>query len=497
MKFFSDLWMGIKSVFKGPSSKDNLFSLDNRVPVRNAIPFGIQHVLAMFAANIAPIIIVFNAMKFGEGDAHFATYSMLGALFMAGLGTIIQLLLGARLPVVIGTAFTFVPVFITVAKNAPDAVTAYYTIMGSIIFGGLFAIVFSLFYRWWSKLIKPIVPAIVVLGVGLSLLASGANSFFGGNEVIVSVINTGETGTGVPYFCYIIVALVTLITCLLWSVFVKGVWKNINIIVGIAVGYIVSCCIPGMINFGSMAVTEVVGSHGVVDFPHFIDITKLRFELVPCLLVSVCFIATIVEAIGNTTTVAKAGVGRDVTPREINGALIAYGFNCSVGALFGALPQTTYAQNVGIVAQNKVVNRFTIFVGAMLLLVASFFPPVANFIYSIPDAVIGGTMITLFGSIAVIGMRSISDIGWNDKNVLITAISVCLGFGITIATVTLNDTGVIALSTDLFKALNVEWLGDLLSNNVLNMFVISFILSWALPESMHLSLFHRKDKKEG
>ena len=495
MKFFSDLWMGIKNVFKGPSKKDNLFSLDNRVPFKNAIPFGLQHVLAMFAANIAPIIIVFKAI--GLADSEFATYTMLGALFMAGLGTIIQLLFGARLPVVIGTAFTFVPVFISVGKSSPDVVTAYYTIMGSIIFGGLFAIVFSLFYKWWGKLIKPIVPAIVVLGVGLSLLASGANSFLGGDDLIANIINTGQTGTGVPYFCYIIVALVTLITCLLWTVFVKGVWKNINIIVGIAVGYIVSCCIPGMIDFNKMAVTEVVGSQGVVDYPHFLDITKIRFELVPCLLVSVCFIATIVEAIGNTTTVAKAGVGRDVTPREINGALIAYGFNCSLGALFGALPQTTYAQNVGIVAQNKVVNRFTIFTGATLLLIASFFPPVANFIYSIPDAVIGGTMITLFGTIAVIGMQSISNIGWNDKNILITAISVCLGFGLTIATVTINNVGGIALSTDLFKALKVEWLGDLLSNNVLNMFVISFILSWALPESMQVSLFHRKDKKEG
>ena len=493
MKFFSDLGRGIKAVFLGPSNKDNLFSLDNRVPFKNAIPFGIQHVLAMFAANITPIIIVFSAI--GLYGTDFAVYSMLGALFIAGLGTIIQLLLGARLPIVIGTSFTFVPVFITIGLSAGGGEAAYYTIMGSIIFGGLFAIAFSLFYKWWGKLIKPIVPAIVVLGVGLSLLPSGANSFLGGTEVVTNMINNGNTGTGVPYFCYIIVALVTLITALLWSILVKGVWKNINIIVGIVVGYLVSCCIPGMINFNKMAITEVVGANGVIDFPHFINITKLRFELVPCLLVSVCFIATIVEAIGNTTTVAKAGLNREPTLRELNGGLIAYGVNSSIGALFGALPSTVYAQNVGIVAQNKVVNRFTIFTGAMLLLIASFFPPVANFIYSIPDVVIGGTMVILFGSIAVIGMQSISEIGWTDKNILITAISICLGFGMTIANVTLNNTD-IALSVTLFKATGSQWLSDLLSNNVLNMFVISFILSWVLPESMHVSLFHKKDKNK-
>ena len=492
--FFIDLGRGIKSVFKGPASKDNLFNVDNRVPLKNAIPFGIQHVLAMFAANITPIIIVFSAL--GLLGTDFAIYSMLGALFMAGIGTVIQLFIGARLPIVIGTSFTFVPIFITIGLSAGGGEAAYYTIMGSIIIGGLFATVFSLFYRWWGKIIKPIVPSIVVLGIGLSLLASGANSFFGGTTIISNVIQTGETGTGVPYFCYIIVALVTIIAALLWSLFIKGVWKNINIIVGIAVGYIVSCCIPGMVDFSGMAIDShaLVGPHGIFDFPHFLNVGKLIIAPVPCILTSVCFICVIIEAIGDTTALAVSGLNRNPTPRELGGALAFDGFNSTVGALFGALPLTTFSQNVGIVAQTKVVNRFTIFIGASFLLIASFFPPIANFIYSIPDVVIGGTMVILFGSIAVIGMKSISEIGWSDKNILITAISVCLGFGITIANVQIGDH--VALSVNLFKIMNIGWLSDLLSNNVLNMFVLSFILSWALPESMHISLFHKKDNNK-
>ena len=425
MKIFSDLGAGIKAVFKGPASKDNLFKLDNRVPFKNAIPFGIQHVLAMFAANITPIIIVFSVL--GLLGTDFAVYSMLGALFMAGVGTIIQLLIGARLPIVIGTSFTFVPIFITIGLSAGGGENAYYTILGSILVGGLFATVFSLFYRWWGKIIKPIVPSIVVLGIGLSLLASGANSFFGGTTVITNVIETGATQTGVPYFCYIIVALATLITALAWSILIKGVWKNINIIVGIAVGYIVSCCIPGMVDFSGLVINsnQLVGPHGIVDFPHVINLGKLQFSLVPCILTSVCFIVAIVEAIGDTTALALSGLGRNPTPRELGGALAFDGFNSTVGAVFGALPLTTFSQNVGIVAQTKVVNRFTIFIGASFLLLASFFPPIANFIYSIPDVVIGGTMVILFGSIATIGMKSISELGWSDKNILITAISVC------------------------------------------------------------------------
>jgi len=488
-----DLLEGIKSVFRGPASKDNLFNINNRVPLKNAIPFGIQHVLAMFAANITPIIIVFSVL--GLLGTDFAIYSMLGALFMAGIGTVIQLFIGARLPIVIGTSFTFVPIFITIGLSAGGGENAYYTIMGSIIVGGIFATIFSLFYRWWGKLIKPIVPAIVVLGIGLSLLASGANSFFGGTTVISEIIENHEVSTGVPYFCYIIVALVTIIAALLWSLLIKGVWKNINIIVGIAVGYIVACFIPGMVDFSGLAIdaSHLIGPHGIFDFPHFLNVSKLQFSLVPCILTSVCFICAIIEAIGDTTALAVSGLNRNPTPRELGGALAFDGLNSTIGALFGALPLTTFSQNVGIVAQTKVVNRFTIFIGAVFLLIASFFPPIANFIYSIPDVVIGGTMVILFGSIAVIGMKSISEIGWSDKNILITAISVCLGFGITIANVTLSN-GSMALSVSLFKSLNVGWLGDLLSNNVLNMFILAFILSWALPEDMHISLFHRNKK---
>ena len=493
--FFKDLVDGVKNVFVGPSKKENLFTLDNRVPLGNAIPFGLQHILAMFAGNIAPIIIVFSAL--GLLNTSFAVNALLGALFMAGLGTIGQLLLGARLPIVIGTSFTFVPIFITIGVSAGGGEAAYYTIMGSIIVGGLFATLFSLLYRWWGKAIKPIVPAIVILGVGFSLLASGANSFFGGSEVIKSIIETGETPSGVPYFCYIIVALVTLIATLLWSLLIKGVWKNINIIVGIIVGFAVSCCIPHMVDFSKMAIdtSDLIGPRGLFDYPHLIDFSKLRIELVPCLLTSVCYIVAFIEAIGNTTALAETGLNREPTRREIVGALAFDGFNSSLAAMFGALPLTTYSENVGIVAQNKVVNRFTLFVGACFLLIASFFPPIANFIYAIPDAVIGGTIVILFGSIAVIGMKTISGIGWSDKNIMIVAISVCVGFGLTVANVTLNS-GELRMVTDLFNNLGVEWLGDLLSNSMLNMFIISLILSWALPENMHISLFHKKVNKE-
>lgn len=492
---FKNFGHGVTSVFKGKANNDNLYKLDGKVPLLKAIPFGIQHVLAMFAANITPIIIVFAAC--GLLGTDFAVSSMLGALFMAGIGTIFQLFLGARLPIVIGTSFTFVPIFITIGLSSGGGENAFYTIMGSIIIGGLIASIFSIFYKWRGRIIKPIVPAVVVLGIGLSLLGSGATQFFGGTYVINSILETGATPNGVPYFLYILVASITLIVAILWSLLVKGVWKNINIVVAIAVGFGVACLIPGMVDFSGLQIdtNNLIGPSGIFDFPHLLDFTKLRFEVVPCILTSVCFIVAIVEAIGDTTALSIAGLGRSPTNRELTGTLISDGLNSSLGACFGALPLTTFSQNVGIVAQTKVVNRFTIFIGAVFLIVTSFFPPIANFIYAIPDSVIGGTMVILFGSIAVIGMKSISEIGWTDKNIMIVSISACVGFGLTIAGISV-DGGAVVPITNLFSKLGVSWLGDLLSNNVLNMFVLSIILSWVLPEDMNIKLFHKLRKKE-
>ena len=447
----------------------------------------------MLASNIAPLFVVFSAINLFNTD--FAIHAMLAALFISGIGTIIQLLIGSRLPIVIGTSFTFVPILITIGASAGGGEEAYYTIIGSLLVGGLFAIIFALFYRFWGKLIKPIVPAMVVLGLGLTLLASGANSFFGGNSVIASVIETGQTPSGVPYFCYIIVAVVTMLSALLWSLFFKGIWKNVNIIVGLVIGFIVSCCIPGMVDFSGLSIDSaaLIGPHGILDYPHIINFSKIKFSLAPCILSAICFIVVTIETIGSATALASSALERKVSERELSGAMVGNNFVSTVAAVFGTFPLITYAQNVGVVAQSKVINRFTIFVGAAFLVVMSFFPPVANLIFAIPDAVIGGAMVILFGSICVIGMKSISEIGWSDKNILITSISVCLGFGLTIANVSLSN-GQLVMVTDLFASIGAPWLGDLLSNNVLNMFVIAFILSWVLPESMHIGWFHKKEQ---
>ena len=458
-EFIIDLKQGIVDMFKG-SSNDNLFSLNGRVPLKRSILFGIQHVLAMFVANIVPLIIVFSAI--GVNNTPIATHAMLSALFMAGFGTIVQLLVGARLPIIIGTSFTFVGLFITIGLSGSTPEEGYYTIMASILVGGAITTVASAFAKYWTRFIKPIVPAIVVLGIGLSLIQSGANQFIGMNDF---------TPGGVKLYLYIIVAVITFVVAILWQILMKGVWKNLNVIVGIVVGYIVAVCIPGMVDFSGLKITSI---SDVLSYPSFIDLSKLNFKLVPIILTTVCFLMALVEAIGDTSALCDAGLGRAPSNRELTGTLVCDSLNSTLCSLFGCMPLTTFSQDVGIVSQTKVVNRFTLFVGAVFLVIASFFKPIANFLYTIPNAVLGGVMVIVFGSISAVGMKMVSENGFTQKNILIVSVSVCLGFGLT-------------LCTDFFnylRSINLAYLADVLSNNVLNMFVIAIILSFILPDNL-------------
>lgn len=470
MNFFSDLVSGIKSVFSGKSDSQNIYNLDGKVPLKRAIPFGIQHVLAMFMANVTPLFIVFGAL--GIYGTSLATSAITGALFMAGIGTIMQLFIGARLPIVIGTSFTFVGVFCTIGLSGGGGADGYYLVLGSILAGGLISTFLCLFVKWWGKLIRPIVPCVVVLGIGLSLLKSGATQFLGGDGVLNSMINGTNSA---PYYYYIIIAIVTLLSAILWQIFAKGVWKNLNIIFGIFVGYILSLIFGNIIDFSVLKVDSV---SDIINYPHFADITKFRFEPVPIILTTLFFLMSVVEGIGDTTAICNSCFNSQPTTRQITGVLVVDGINSSICSLFGAMPLTTFAQNVGIVTQTKVINRFTVFVGALFLVIISFFPIVANVLLTIPDCVIGGTMVILFGSIGVVGMEMCSKAGFSPKNILILSLSLCLGFGLSLATDFFNY----------LRGINLNYLADILSNNVLNMFIISFVLSLVLPDNMDISL---------
>ena len=387
---------------------DNIYRLDGKVPLGKAVPFGLQHILAMFVANIAPIIIVAGASGLNTSQSAMLIQS---AMVIAGIGTLIQLFplwkIGSGLPIVMGISFTFVSVFCYIGPTY-----GYNAIVGAILVGGIIEGILGLFAKYWTKLITPIVAASVVTAIGFSLLSVGASSFGGGSgsEAFGSASNW-------------ILGTITLLCCLLFNIFAKSYWKQLSVLFGLAVGYIVALCM-GMVDFSALQSTSVIALPSVLPF-------KPEFNMNAIVSVVLIFLVSATETIGDTSALATSGLDREASPKEISGSLTCDGFISALSSLFGCLPITSFSQNVGLVAMTKVVNRFTIATGAVIMIIAGIFPAFGALLATLPDAVLGGCTIMMFGSIVVSGLRMIGNCGYSQRNITIVALSLSTGIGFT------------------------------------------------------------------
>lgn len=393
---------------KNNSSVSNIYQLEGRVPVSRAIPFGLQHILAMFVANISPIIIVAGASGVSGKQLAMLIQS---AMLIAGIGTLIQLFplwrIGSGLPIVMGISFTFVSIMCYIGTNY-----GYGTIMGAVLIGGLIEGCLGLFAKYWMKIISPIVSASVVTAIGFSLLSVGSTSFGGGSgsENFGSVENW-------------ILGTITLLCCILFNIFAKSYWKQLSVLFGLIVGYLVA--IPmGLVDFSSLASTSVIA------LPHLIPF-KMEFHLNAIISVALIFLVSATETIGDTQALANSGLNRSATTKEISGSLACDGFISSLSSLFGCMPITSFSQNVGLVAMTKVVNRFTIATGALIMILAGIFPIFGAVLATLPDAVLGGCTIMMFGTIVVSGLQMIGKCGYSQRNITIVALSLSIGIGFT------------------------------------------------------------------
>ncbi len=449
-----------KSKQQPQASVDNVYRLDGRVPVSKAIPFGLQHVLAMFVSNVAPILMVtgvatYNGQAFSTADI---ARLIQNAMLIAGIGTLIQLYpiwrVGAKLPVVMGVSFTFVSVMMVVAARD------YGQMIGAIIVGGCVEGVLGLTAKYWRRFVAPIVSACVVTTIGFSLLNVGINSFAGG---------TGAADFG--SWKNLLVATVTLLSCLLFQSFAKGVWKQMYVLFGLIVGYIVA--IPlGLVNFKEIG--ETIDKVGIVSLPMLFHYTP-KFEISAIVSVVIVFLVSAAETIGDTTAVCTGGLGRDITEREVTGSLACDGFMSAIsGGVFGCTPITSFSQNVGLVAMTKVVNRFTIMFGALALILAGLFPPIGAFFSTMPQCVLGGCTIVMFGSIVISGVTMLAKCDMSDqRNLLIAAASLAIGIGVT--------------QVDGFFAHMPQIVSDIFAKNaVAGVFVISMFLSLLLPKKVNV-----------
>ena len=389
-------------------SIDNIYKLDGKVPVGKAIPFGLQHILAMFVANIAPILIVAGACGLSAAQT---TNLVQCAMMIAGVGSLIQHFphwkIGSGLPIVMGISFTFVSIFCVIGPEY-----GYGSVVGAILVGGLVEGTLGLFAKYWRKIVSPIVAASVVTSIGFSLLSVGATSFGG--------------GSGSPDFGSwknLLLGFITLLACLLFQIFAKSYFKQLSVLFGLVVGYIVAACM-GIVDFSALK------ECGVIAIPRFMPFTP-EFHVGPIVTVILIFLVSATETIGDTSALAASALNRDVTDKEITGSIACDGYISSLSALFGCLPITSFSQNVGLIAMTKVINRFTIATGAGIMILAGLFPIFGALLNTLPEAVLGGCTIIMFGNIVISGLQMISNCGFSQRNITIAALSLSVGIGFT------------------------------------------------------------------
>ena len=432
-------------------SISNIYRLDGRVPLLKAVPFGLQHILAMFVSNLTPITII--AAAGGLSQAEVAVL-LQNAMLVAGIATLIQLFpvwrIGSRLPIVMGVSFTFVTVLSTVAASY-----GYPAVIGAVICGGVFEGVIGLFARYWRKIIAPVIASSVVIAIGYSLFTVGARSFGGGYaEDFGSASN-------------LLLGAVTLTVCLGWNILARGYLKQLAVLAGLVVGYILAV-------FMGKVDLSVIFSEGIVSLPALLPFAP-EFHMGAIFSVAIIFMVSAAETIGDTTAMVSGGLGREITSKEISGSLACDGFASVVSAMFGCPPVTSFSQNVGLVNMTKVVNRFTIATGAGCMLLAGFLPPVGNFFASLPESVLGGCTIMMFGTIMVSGIQMLSRTGFTQRNMTIAALSLSVGIGFTAAS-----------EIDLWRIFPEVVQSVFSANVVAVVFVVSILLNLILPEDMEL-----------
>ena len=420
---------------KNPASP---YELDGRPPLKVAIPLGLQHVLAMFVGNLTPLLIITAACGIeAGGDLQVALLQ--NAMLIAGIVTLVQVFtigpVGGKLPIVMGTSSGFIGVCQSVAGVMGNGIVAYGSIMAACFIGGLFETVLGSFLKPLRKFFPSVVTGTVVLSIGLSLIGVGISSFGGGSSA-------KDYGSLENLF----VGFVVLIVIIVLKHGTKGFTSFSSILIGIIVGYvlvsIMAMVLPTTFTYVDDTGATVEATKAWV--LNWDKVAQAKWFAVPALMpvkwvfdaraivpILIMFIVTAVETVGDISGITEGGLGREATDKELSGGVMCDGLGSSFAALFGVLPNTSFSQNVGLVAMTKVVNRFAIATGAVIMILAGIFPIFGALLATLPDAVLGGCTIMMFGTIVVSGLQMMSKCGFSQRNMIIAALSLSIGLGFT------------------------------------------------------------------
>tara|TARA_B100000579_G_scaffold254407_1_gene209347 strand:- start:447 stop:1757 length:1311 start_codon:yes stop_codon:yes gene_type:complete len=395
------------------ASKSSSGSSNKKLPLNKSIPLGIQHVLAMFAGNITVPIII--AGVFGQTPEQ-KIFLIQMALFVAGVATVIQTVgykeVGARLPIIQGTSFAFIPIML------PFKAAGLGAVFTAAFIGGIFQIFIGKILKPIRHLFPPLVTGIVVLMIGISLLKVGF-MYAGGGGWLMN--NKPEIFANTNHLT---IAFTVLLVSLFFNIKGKGMWSSASILIGIVAGYIVAMAL-GMVNYGKIASADWFA----LPMP-----LQYGIDFVPGAIILMLFmsIVTTIETIGDISATTMGGANREATDKELSGGIMADGVGTAFGSLFNAMPNTSYSQNAGLVAFTGVVSRHVGTVAGVILILMGLFPKLGGIIASMPESVIGGAAIIMFGLITSAGIKLISREQMNQRNLLILGLSLSFGIGMSL-----------------------------------------------------------------
>ena len=407
-----------------------------KLPLCKAIPLGLQHVLAMFVGNLTPLLIITGACGLANTQ-EFATLQvdlLQNAMLIAGIVTLVQLYaigpVGGKVPVIMGTSSGFIGVFNSVAGVMGGGILAYGSIMMASILGGIFEGILGLFLKPLRRFFPALVTGTVVLSIGLSLIAVGVNSFGGGDKA-------ADFGSVENLFLGTLVLVVIVVL----KHGTKGMTSSSSILIGIIVGYI-AAGIMGLV-LPTTGVTaegveytkawvlnwDKVAEASWFSVPRLMPV-KPVFDWRAVIPVLIMFVVTAVETVGDISGVMEGGMGREATDSELSGGIICDGIGSSFAALFGVLPNTSFSQNVGLVAMTKIVNRFALATGAVFLILCGLLPKLAALVSIMPQSVLGGAAVIMFSSIVMSGIQLVTKKPLTPRSITIVSVALGLGYGI-------------------------------------------------------------------
>lgn len=383
------------------------YHLDGVPPLKEAIPLGLQHVLAMFVSNITPLIIVAGALKL---PADTKTFLIQCTMLVAGLNTMLQAYtlgpIGARLPIVVGTSFAFVPVALSIGNQY-----GYEAILGAALVGGIFEAFIGLIIKRIRRYFPPVVTGVIVLSIGLSLLPVGVSNFAGG-------VGAPDFGS----FSNLLLGMIVLVTIIYFKQFTKGMSSTGSIFIGTIVGFVVAIFM-GKVDLSAVAQAKYINLPRPFTY-------GFSFHLDACMAMIMMFIVSAVETVGDMSGVTMGGANRELTDKELSGGILADGIGSCIASCFSILPTTSFSQNTGLIAMTGVMSRFVVATGAAFLVLGAFIPKIGALLAIVPASVIGGSLVMVFAMISISGINLITKEPLRGRNAVILSVSLGLGYGL-------------------------------------------------------------------